>query len=359
MAIGGLMDNLNGVKPSERDSSMVLPTDGHPSMSSAEYRQFWSGLIDLYRQNECLWRVRSPDYANRIKRNRAYQQLIEYSRGKNSDVDVDWVKKKISNFRTVFVKERKKVQDSQRSGAGTDEVYKPTLWYYDQIQFIIEQEARVRSRDALDPESPVLVEEEAQESLDLDATPELEVEPTTGQGAEVEEPVAEPVAPPQARPGRPRRTARRTTSAAYSTPSGSQQFFQRAEEVLHRPPDAEQQFGNFIASEMRLMTDDQKFIVQRLVNEIVSRGRRQTLVSACEIVPTDPWYHPNLSRPPFPNNPPMEHAPVNPPQQPYFFPSGATQPSPSLQSSTSSSGMYSDMQSTQSSVLGDPRFFHL
>ncbi|XP_063781028.1 uncharacterized protein LOC134929203 [Pseudophryne corroboree] len=177
-------------------------------MSSEEYRQFWSGFIDLYNQNECLWRVRSPDYANRIKRNRAYQQLIEYSRGKNSDVDVNWVKKKISNFRTVFVKERKKVQDSQRSGAGTDEVYKQTLWYYDQIQFIIEQEARVRSRDALDPESPVLVEEEAQESLDLDATLELEVEPTTGQGAEVEEPVAEPVAgpvaPPQARPGRPR-----------------------------------------------------------------------------------------------------------------------------------------------------------
>ncbi|XP_063809509.1 uncharacterized protein LOC135024120 [Pseudophryne corroboree] len=259
-----------------------------PAMSAEEYRQFWSGFIDLYHQNECLWRVRSPDYANRIKRNRAYQQLIEYSRGKNSDVDVNWVKKNFSNFRTVFVKERKKVQDSQRSGAGTDEVYKPTLWYYDQIQFIIEQEARVRSRDALDPESPVLVEEEAQESLDLDATLELEVEPTTGQGAEVEEPVAEPVAPPQARPGRPRRMARRTTSAPYSTPSGSQQFFQRAEEVLHRPPDAEQQFGNFIASEMRLMTDEQKFILQRLVNEAVSRGRRQTLVSACEIVPTDP-----------------------------------------------------------------------
>ncbi|XP_063807040.1 uncharacterized protein LOC134994319 [Pseudophryne corroboree] len=190
-------------------------------MTTDEHCQFWSGFIDLYHENECLWCVRSPDYANRTKRNGAHQQLILYSRGRSSVArceSVTWVKKKIANFRTVSVKEHKKVQDSQRSGAGTDEVYKPTLWYYDQFKFIMEQEPRVRSRDHLDPESPVLVEEEAQESLDLEPTPELEEKPTTGQGAEVEEPVKEPVAPLQPRPTRTKRTARRTTSAPYTPP---------------------------------------------------------------------------------------------------------------------------------------------
>ncbi|XP_063810056.1 uncharacterized protein LOC135031103 [Pseudophryne corroboree] len=325
----------------------------HREMASEQYRQFWAGFIEIYHENECLWRVKSADYSNRNKKNRAFQQLIEYSRGQNSSADIGWVKKKISNFRTVFIKEHKRVEESQRSGAGTDEVYKPTLWYYDLFKFTLEQEPRTRSLGSLDPESPILLEEEAQESLDLDLTQELEVEQLTPESAEVVE--SEESAAPQPRPPTRRRTSRRVTSAA----SSSQHFFAHAEEVLNRSPDYEQTFANFIAAEMRQMTEDQKRIHKRLVLDATTRAIDRTLVDECEIGPPARRHLQNVPPSTFPHHHPMQYAPGNSPHQMSYFPTGPTQPSPSPQPSTSSSSMYSDMPPSQASVLGDPRFFNL
>ncbi|XP_063791828.1 uncharacterized protein LOC134947968 [Pseudophryne corroboree] len=194
----------------------------YTEMASEQYRQFWAGFIEIYHENECLWRVKSADYSNRNKKNRAFQQLIEYSRGQNSSADIGWVKKKISNFRTVFIKEHKKVEESQRSGAGTDEVFKPTLWYYDLFKFTLEQEPRTRSLESLDPEYPILMEEEAQESLDLDLTQELEVEQSTPESAEVVE--SEESAAPQPRPPTRRRTSRRVPGESPLPPPAHSNF---------------------------------------------------------------------------------------------------------------------------------------
>lgn len=38
--------------------------------------------------------------------------------------------KKINNIRSTYKKERKKVADSKKSGAGATEIYSPKLWYY-------------------------------------------------------------------------------------------------------------------------------------------------------------------------------------------------------------------------------------
>ncbi|XP_063814171.1 uncharacterized protein LOC135054783 [Pseudophryne corroboree] len=265
-----------------------IPTDISTDMSSDE-RIFWTGFIVLYRQYECLWHVKSATYANRALRNLAYDQLIRYSRARNSAADLNWVKKMIANFRTVFLKEHKKMVESQRTGAGTDEVYKPTLWFYDLMKFTLKQEPKKRSHSSLDPESPILIEEEASDSLDLDPVDS---------------------ATPQPRPPKQRRTTRRATYV----PSSSQQFFQRAEEVLLRPPDVDQAFGNYIAAEMRLMTDDQKWIFKRLVLDITFRAKGQSLVNECEILPPARRYLTNVPTPTFPHRQPIQYAPGNPPQ---------------------------------------------
>ena len=46
--------------------------------------------------------------------------------------------RKINSLRTVYRKEQQKVNKSNRSGAGADEIYKPTLWYYDLLHFLNE-----------------------------------------------------------------------------------------------------------------------------------------------------------------------------------------------------------------------------
>ena len=51
------------------------------------------------------------------------------------------MKKKINIYRSNFRKEAKKVEDSMRSGSGTDDVYTPTWTYYEDLVFLKDQEA--------------------------------------------------------------------------------------------------------------------------------------------------------------------------------------------------------------------------
>ncbi|KAB0804497.1 hypothetical protein PPYR_01467 [Photinus pyralis] len=71
------------------------------------------------------------------------------------DANLDLVTKKINSLRSSYRKEKKKVADSLKSGAGTEEVYSPTLWYYDLFKFLDDQET---------PRAPVSNFEDAQES---------------------------------------------------------------------------------------------------------------------------------------------------------------------------------------------------
>jgi Alcohol dehydrogenase transcription factor Myb/SANT-like len=48
--------------------------------------------------------------------------------------------KKINSIRTCFRKEYRKVVASEKSGAGTTDIYVPTLWYYEILLFLIEQD---------------------------------------------------------------------------------------------------------------------------------------------------------------------------------------------------------------------------
>jgi hypothetical protein len=48
-------------------------------------KDFLLDFIELYRQEECLWRVKSKDYCNRPKKDSSYQILI----GKLQEVEAD------------------------------------------------------------------------------------------------------------------------------------------------------------------------------------------------------------------------------------------------------------------------------
>jgi hypothetical protein len=37
---------------------------------------FWEEFIEIYRQNSCLWEVKSKDYSNKIKRNSSHEVLL-------------------------------------------------------------------------------------------------------------------------------------------------------------------------------------------------------------------------------------------------------------------------------------------
>uniref|UniRef100_A0A1B6KBA0 MADF domain-containing protein n=1 Tax=Graphocephala atropunctata TaxID=36148 RepID=A0A1B6KBA0_9HEMI len=76
---------------------------------------------------------------------RRYQDLVE-CKSVVPDCNVDFVKKKIDLIRGNFRIEHKKINDSKRSGAGTDSVHVPTLWYYKLLLFVIRRKFASRSR---------------------------------------------------------------------------------------------------------------------------------------------------------------------------------------------------------------------
>ncbi|KAL4126231.1 hypothetical protein QTP88_010457 [Uroleucon formosanum] len=74
------------------------------------------------------------------KKAAAYDVLIEKLKPLEPDAVRDRVVKKISNLRSTFPKELKKVNDSKRSSAGSDDVYVPSLWYFYELMFLVDQE---------------------------------------------------------------------------------------------------------------------------------------------------------------------------------------------------------------------------
>ncbi|CAJ0960765.1 unnamed protein product [Ranitomeya imitator] len=111
------------------------------STMSANDQEFVRALIDMYCSLPCLWKIKSADYSNRYKKKAAYKKLVALYKEHHptETVDENIVRKKIQALSTVYKKEINKVKKSMKSGAGTDNVYVPKLWYYDLLAFTRDQ----------------------------------------------------------------------------------------------------------------------------------------------------------------------------------------------------------------------------
>ncbi|CAH1993326.1 unnamed protein product [Acanthoscelides obtectus] len=57
-----------------------------------------------------------------------------------SDANKKFVIKKISSLRSSFRRQIRRINSSKRSGVGTEDVPEPTLWYFDLLSFLMDQE---------------------------------------------------------------------------------------------------------------------------------------------------------------------------------------------------------------------------
>lgn len=97
-------------------------------------------FLNTYQNYPCLWKVKSTEYMDKNKKEDGYKVLVEILKEINPDANVDIVKKKLNSMRSCFRKEFKKVQESKSSGTGSENVYTPTLWYFDLLMFLKDQE---------------------------------------------------------------------------------------------------------------------------------------------------------------------------------------------------------------------------
>lgn len=115
--------------------------------------------------------MESEDYKNRNRKNRAYDELMEFCQTSVcSNANKDFVVKKIQGIRDSFRKElKKKINETKRSGSSEEEVYKPNLLYFDLLLFTRDQEEPTESIDNIDEEinENEIVKEKNEESGDL------------------------------------------------------------------------------------------------------------------------------------------------------------------------------------------------
>ena len=97
-------------------------------------------FIEIYKSEPCLWKIKTSDYNDRDKKDAAYRKLVMKLKEIEPDANVNVVKKKINNLRSNVRKEKKKIDSSMKSGASTDNVYKPSLWYFNLFDFIKDQD---------------------------------------------------------------------------------------------------------------------------------------------------------------------------------------------------------------------------
>lgn len=103
-------------------------------------KTFLIEFIEEYKKFPCLWRIKSEEYRDRNLKNKAYEHLLNKMREVEADATIQMVKNKIDSMRGCFRKELKKIKDSQRSGAGGEDVYIPHLWYFKNLIFLKDQE---------------------------------------------------------------------------------------------------------------------------------------------------------------------------------------------------------------------------
>lgn len=303
-------------------------------MSLDKNTDFVNGLIELYHSHRCLWCMKEKAYSDKAKRNAALDDLLEFCRPYYTTATKDWLRKRLQNLRTVFIKEHKKVEQSKRSGAGTDEVYNPTLWYYPQLLFLVDQQpersgftslprmtaveanvgksSQAASSSGSDANRPNTSEltfpEDHEESQSLVSPPEETPVP----GCSASETPSPPAMLQQALRKRYRKQ-RHTTEEEDA-------IYQQIKRTLSKPPNRYDKYAVYLASSLEELDADQVEQFERLAFDLLYQGRRRLLndnivVGPRSTVPSPTQPQPNLPTQPQPNPPTQpQHYPTNQPQ---------------------------------------------
>ncbi|XP_046399332.1 uncharacterized protein LOC124165851 [Ischnura elegans] len=130
---------------------------------------FWSRycllqFIEKYRGHGSIWKIKAKEYRNRDMREAAYQDLLNFVKKVDPQAAKDSVVKKNKQLTEFIQKRAEKIICSQKSGMGTEDAYVPKLWYFNELNFLRDQEEAMEGVSNLDGSD--------QEELSIDVTSE-------------------------------------------------------------------------------------------------------------------------------------------------------------------------------------------
>jgi hypothetical protein len=86
-------------------------------------------FLEMYRIHECLWN-KSENYHKKTTARKPYKSL--HSELNLPQLSVSDIKAKIKTIRTRYSSEQAKIRKSEKSGAGSNDLYVPRLFWFKQ-----------------------------------------------------------------------------------------------------------------------------------------------------------------------------------------------------------------------------------
>lgn len=105
-------------------------------------RAFLRKFIKLYEGLPELWQQTNDFYHNKRRKHKCYERLLEKLKEVEPQATIDSVKKKINILRCSYRRELNKMKQSQKLGLDDDDVYKTSLWYFNDLNFLHSQETQ-------------------------------------------------------------------------------------------------------------------------------------------------------------------------------------------------------------------------
>ncbi|VVC34168.1 MADF domain [Cinara cedri] len=108
-------------------------------MATTKNIEFWREFINLYCDLPAVWKIKSDDYKNRDLKSECYVELTDKLKELQPTADMNCTKRKINTLRSNFRRELKNQINSRKSGAYADDMYEPTVWYFNDLEFLRDQ----------------------------------------------------------------------------------------------------------------------------------------------------------------------------------------------------------------------------
>jgi len=100
-------------------------------------------FVALYRDAECLWKINSEIYKDRNARDEALKHICN-EMGING-FGIREVAQKIKNIRSAYYQEIKKINNSKKSGASTDDIYQPKVPWFTIVHSFLKQNSAMNA----------------------------------------------------------------------------------------------------------------------------------------------------------------------------------------------------------------------
>ncbi|PIO36736.1 hypothetical protein AB205_0130630, partial [Aquarana catesbeiana] len=200
---------------------------------------FMGHFIDKYRDMHNLWELKNPLYRNKPARKASLEKLLQFVKTQVPNADIEFVERKIGNLRSTYRKELNKVQASMGSGAAAEDVYVPSLWYYNRMQFLEDQMKEDLSQD---------------EALECGTQEEA--------GVSVSQEVAGPSRSLTQSQVPPLRLSTKRARKGSNVEEAALGLIKEANAALKSPPrpDAEEAYGCYVAAKLQQMEEGQRVI---------------------------------------------------------------------------------------------------